>query len=100
MIFDPIGAGSPTSEAGGGETKTQRIAMKFDVLVIDLGENHRSIDEPAQTIFFLGGGHPSVPFTQRLSQSSYVASKASTDSEGRWVHVIRSCRREATGLSV
>ena len=34
------------------------------MLVIGLGENHRSIDEVAETkkmIFFLGGGHPSTP---------------------------------------
>ena len=30
------------------ETKTQRIAMKFGMFVIDLGQNAVSIDEPTQ----------------------------------------------------
>ena len=44
--------GRQLSEAEG--TKTQRIAIKFGMLVIGLGANHRSTDELAQTkkIFF------------------------------------------------
>ena len=59
MIFDPMRGDHQLSEAGG--TKTQRIAMKFGMLVIGLGENRRSIDELEQTKkrFFLGG-HPDV----------------------------------------
>ena len=34
--------------------KTQKIAMKFGMLVIGLVENHKPIDELAQTIFFGG----------------------------------------------
>ena len=53
-----MGGGHQLSEAGGG-TKTQRIAMKFGVLVIGLGENHMSIDELAQTKKNVFLGHPS-----------------------------------------
>ena len=47
--------GSPTFGGRGG-TKTQRIAMKYGVLVIGLEENAVSIDELAQIFLFLGGG--------------------------------------------
>ena len=50
-MFDPLGGGSPTF-GGRGETKTQRIAMKFGMLVIGLGENHMPIDDLAQTKMF------------------------------------------------
>ena len=43
----PRNVGRKLSKAGGG-TKTQRIAMKFGVHVIDLREHQRSIDELAQ----------------------------------------------------
>ena len=41
---------------GGGGTNTQRIAMKFGMLVIGLGENARLIDELAQTQKSVFGG--------------------------------------------
>ena len=62
-----MGGGLPAFGGWGG-TKTQRIAMNFGVLVIGLGQNHRSIDELAQTKKLFVFGHPNV-YTSNSIQS-------------------------------
>ena len=54
MFFYPMGGVSLTL----GGPKTQRIAMKFGMLAIGLGENAMSVDELVQRKkrFFFGGG--------------------------------------------
>ena len=54
LIFYPMLGGYQLSECGDGGVgvgnKTQKIAMKFGMLVIDLGENAVSIDELAHIL--------------------------------------------------
>ena len=50
------------------------IAMKFGMLVIGLGENHKSIDELARTIFFFLGD-PTVPCVLQLHVFKYLFSE-------------------------
>ena len=58
-----MGGGSPTFEGRRG-TKTQRIAIKFGMLVIGLGEgNAASIDNFHRESFF-GGGRPKAHTAQ------------------------------------
>ena len=66
-----MGEGSPTfGGRGGGGTKTQRIAMKFGMLVVGLGENHKSIDELAQTESFFFYPSRTLQTRRRLTSES------------------------------